>query len=64
MRLTIKEAAERLDIPPQALRVWLQKENCPFGEVLHEQKSRHGRRTYYVNSERLERYLKGEKGNE
>ena len=60
MRLTIKEAAERLDLPPQAVREWLKKDNCPFGTVVHDMKSKHGRRTYYVNSERLERYLKGE----
>lgn len=63
MRLTIKEAAQKLDMPEQGLREWC-KRGCPFGEVLHEQKSRHGRRTYYINSERLERYLKGEQGNE
>lgn len=57
MRLTIKEAARRLDIPPQALRVWIARGNCPFGEVLHEQKSRHGRKTYYVNEARLDAYL-------
>ena len=61
MRVKIKEAAERLDIPPQALRVWVQR-GCPFGEVLHEQKSRHGRKTYYINSERLEKYLEGRLG--
>lgn len=63
MRLTIKETSQRLDLPEQALREWIKK-GCPFGEVVHEMKSRHGRRTYYVNSERLERYLKGEQGNE
>jgi len=62
MRLTIKEAAQRLDLPEQAVRVWVQR-GCPFGEVVHDKKSRHGRRTYYINSERLERYLKGEQGN-
>ena len=59
MRITIQEAAQRLDLPPQALREWI-KRGCPFGEVVHDIKSKHGRRTYYINSERLEKYLKGE----
>ena len=59
MRITIQEASEQLDLPPQAVRVWLQKENCPFGTVVHEKKQRNGRRTYYINSERLELYLRG-----
>lgn len=59
MRLTIRETSKRLDLPEQALREWL-KRGCPFGEVVHDKKSRNGRRTYYINSERLEKYLKGE----
>lgn len=59
MRLTIKEAAQRLDLPEQAVRVWVQR-GCSFGEVIFDKKSRNGRRTYYINSERLEKYLKGE----
>lgn len=60
MRVKIEDAAKKLDLPPQAVREWLKKDNCPFGTVVHDMKSKHGRRTYYVNSERLERYLKGE----
>ena len=61
MRLTIQEAAQKLDLPPQAVRVWLQKPDCPFGTVIHDKKRRNGgRRTYFVSSERLEKYLKGE----
>ena len=59
MRVKINDAAKRLDIPPQALREWI-KRGCPFGEVVHDKKSRNGRRTYYINSERLDLYLKGE----
>ena len=58
MRITIQEASEQLDLPPQALREWI-KRGCPFGVVVHDMKSRNGRRTYYVNSERLELYLRG-----
>ena len=60
MRITIQQAAQRLDLTPQALREWIKRGTCGFGEVVHDMKSKHGRRTYYVNSERLERYLKGE----
>ena len=59
-RLTIKEAAEKLDLPEQSIRSWAQSEKgCPFVEIVAEPKSRHGRRTYYVNSARLELYLQG-----
>lgn len=58
-RVSIKEAAKKLDIPEQGLREWIKK-GCSFGTVIHDMKSKHGRRTYYINSERLERYLKGE----
>lgn len=57
MRLTIKEAAKRLDLPPQALREWIKRGTCGFGEVVHDMKSKHGRRTYYISSERLDAYL-------
>lgn len=57
MRITIQEAAQRLDLPPQAVREWLKKDNCPFGTVVHEKKQRNGRRTYYISSERLDAYL-------
>lgn len=61
MRLTIQEAAQKLDLPPQAVRVWLQKPDCPFGTVIHDKKQRCGRRTYFISSERLDAYLmKGE----
>lgn len=57
-RVKTKDAAERLGIPEQSLRLWCQK-GCPFGEVLIEKKGRTGRRTYYINSERFELYLQG-----
>jgi len=59
-RLTIKEAAKRLELPEQSLRSWAQSDRgCPFVEVVCSKKSRNGRRTYYCNSERLEMYLQG-----
>lgn len=60
MRVTIAEAARILQIPEQSLRIWLQSGNCPFGNVLIDKKGRYGRRTYYINRELLERYLRGE----
>ena len=60
MRVKIEDAAKKLDLPPQALREWIKRGTCSFGEIVHDKKSRNGRRTYYINSERLERYLKGE----
>lgn len=61
MRVKIEDAAKKLDLPPQAVREWLKKDNCPFGTVVHDMKSKHGRRTYYISSERLDAYLmKGE----
>lgn len=58
MRISIKDAAARLGVTDQALRCWIQK-GCPFGEVIIEKRSKYGRRTYYINSERLELYLQG-----
>ena len=58
MRIKVKEAAQKLDIPEQSLRCWIQK-GCPFGEVMIEKKGRYGRRTYYINARRLEMYLNG-----
>lgn len=58
-RLTIKQASEKLDLPPQAIRCWIQSGKCVFGEVVHEAKSKNGRKTYYISSERLDAYLQG-----
>ena len=59
MRTSIKDAAVKLGLPEQSLRLWIQSKNCPFGEILIDRKSRYGRRTYYINSERLNLYLQG-----
>ena len=60
MRTSIKEAALQLGIPEQSLRCWIQSEKCPFGEILIDKKKRNGRRTYYINSIRLKKYIEGE----
>lgn len=59
MRVKIKEAATLLGIPEQSLRCWITNGTCPFGEVLIDKKGRYGRRTYYINRDRLELYLTG-----
>lgn len=59
MRVKTKDAAQRLGIPEQSLRLWCQQGTCPFGNVLIEKKGRNGRRTYFICEERLENYLKG-----
>lgn len=64
MRVTIEEAAKRLGLPQQTLRVWIANKTCPFGDVVIDKQGRNGKRTYYISSERLERYLRGENINE
>ena len=56
-RIKIKEAALMLGIPEQSLRLWIAQKTCPFGEVMIDKRSRYGRRTYYINRERLDLYL-------
>ena len=58
MRVKIADAARQLQIPEQSLRCWIQK-GCPFGEVMIDKRSKYGRRTYYINGERLNLYLQG-----
>lgn len=58
-RITIKEAAKRLELPEQSVRSWAQTGKCPFAVVVADKKSKHGRRTYYANDERLTLYLEG-----
>ena len=60
MRVTTKEAAKKLGIPEQSLRLWMIQGTCPFGSVMIDKRNKYGRRTYYICKERLERYIKGE----
>lgn len=59
--MTTKQAATRLGISPQALRVWIEQKNGshPFGEVIREKSGKYGRNTYFINEQRLESYLQG-----
>lgn len=58
-RLTVKQAAQKLDLPPQAIRSWVTQGTCPFGSVIYDKKSKNGRRTYYINGELLKLYMEG-----
>lgn len=52
--LSVREAAERLDMPPQLLRVALQQGKLPFGVAV-----KRGRWSYYINRRRLEEWMGG-----
>ena len=60
-RISTAEAATRLGISPQALRVWIEQkgDSHPFGAVIREKSNRYGRNTYFINEQRLESYLQG-----
>lgn len=55
--MLVSEAAEKLDMSTQTLRLALQQRLFPFGEAVLTSPNRY---TYYVNEERLERYLRGD----
>lgn len=56
-RVLVSEAAEKLGMNVQTLRLALQQRLFPFGEAILTSPNRY---TYYINEERLERYLKGD----
>lgn len=58
-RITVAQAARELDLPPQAIRSWINKGTCPFGTVIYDKKSKNGRRTYYINGDHLQMYKEG-----
>lgn len=60
MRVTIKEAASRLGIPEQHLRIALQQGKFPFGHAIKTTENRH---TYYIHRGRLYEYI-GEQSHE
>ena len=55
--MRVDEAAKLLGMNTQTLRLALQQGLFPFGNAVHTSENRY---TYYINSTRLERYLKGE----
>lgn len=54
MRVSIKEAADLLDIPQQLLRLSLQEGCFPFGVAVKRK-----RWSYYINRARLVAWLEG-----
>lgn len=54
VRISIQEAAKRMGVAEQFLRVALQHEKFDFGIAVKDK-----RWTYYINAERFEIYMKG-----
>lgn len=55
-RVSVAEAAARMDKTPMFLRMWLRSGRCPFGTAIQMPG---GRWSYYINRERFERYMAG-----
>lgn len=55
-RISVEQAAKRLGVTPQFLRMGLRANKFPFGVAVKMQK----RWVYYINANRFERYLAGE----
>ena len=59
--MTIPEAAKKLNLSEQLLRVWIQNTpNHPFGTVVRDGT----RKTYYINAERLKAWIEGSTNND
>lgn len=56
VQVKVSEAAERLDMTPQTLRLGLQQDLFNFGVAIRTSPKRY---TYYINRSRLEKYLGG-----
>lgn len=56
-RLSVIEAAERMGVSDQFLRIALQQEKFPFGTAI---KLSEYRWTYYINSAAFEKFMNGE----
>jgi len=54
MRLTIREAAQILEVSEQGLRLWIATGRCPFGFVINENIKR---KTYWVSKEKLYEFV-------
>lgn len=56
-RVTVTEAAARMGVNPQFLRMGLRLGRFPFGTAVQMPG---GRWSYYINAERFRRYMAGE----
>ncbi len=54
--MLVSEAAQRLGMNTQTLRLALQQDKFPFGTAIKTSPHRY---TYYINSKLLDNYLKG-----
>lgn len=54
--MLVSEAAKKLDMNTQTLRLALQQKLFPFGVAVKTSENRY---TYYINPTRLDRYLEG-----
>ena len=54
--MLVSEAADKLGMNTQTLRLALQQRLFPFGVAVKTSENRY---TYYINQTRLERYLEG-----
>lgn len=55
--MKVEDAAQRLEMNPQTLRLALQQGLFPFGRAIRTSEKRF---TYYINPTRLDKYLKGD----
>ena len=55
--MLVSEAAKKLGMNTQTLRLALQQNKFPFGEEIKTSEHRY---PYFISRERLEKYLKGE----
>ena len=53
--MTVPEAAKKLNLSEQLLRVWIQNGTCPFGVILRSSK----RKTYYIQEDRMKAWCEG-----
>jgi len=56
-RISVTEAAARMGVNPQFLRMGLRAGKFPFGTAIQMPG---GRWSYYINAERFRRYMAGE----
>lgn len=54
--MTIKQAAQQLNLSEQLIRVWIQNGTCPFGYIVRPGE----RNTYFVNEAELKKFINGE----
>lgn len=56
MKVTVKEAAERMGVSPRYIHFGLQDGVLPFGVAV----KMNGRYSYYINRQRFEKWMAGD----